>query len=1294
MVSVTFKKTFFPLTTIATIRLFIAPLLVLFLSNVWTTQQVCAQSVLKHSETLEWASNAKEIVIKPDESIRTLYFKNAGYDYYQHFLPVYTKEFPLNYAGDIKVQLKNTEFQTINIADLSLDEINETLKPDIVIRKQLAYDRKRPIAVVDFIPLRKNETTGQIEQLVRFDLEVKIQANTALYEKSGNRSYVQNSVLSQGTFYKFRVQENGIYQIDQSFIDELGISENMPVNNIRIYGYGGLLPELAGGEKYDDLPELPIRVNDNNGNAVFDEGDNIVFYAQGPNQWVWNKEAKRYIHQPNYYSNYSHYFLNYDIGTGKRIVTETPPPGNANLTFSTFDENRIYEKDDTNFIMSGRRWYGEEFHVLLEQDFNFNIPDLELESPISITSRVASRAAQGDNFFRVRVNGQLIHSHTVSKTGFDYDDPFAKADKITSTFTANKEELNVQLKYDKTEPNSRGWLDYIELNAKRKLIFSGGQMMFRNQASVGENMVAGYNIAGNNVEVWEVSKTGDIKKMQNNVSDDNFSFRTTGELLKEFIVFDGSQYLKPEAIGKIESQNLHSLGAVDMIIVSHANFLNEAEQVADFHRERENLDVAVVDVAKIYNEFSSGTPDVTAIRDFVKMFYDRAGDDNSLMPDYLLLFGDASYDFKNIIYKEELNTNFVPAYQSMESIVRVSSYATDDYFAFLDDTDGKNLSDKTAKMDIGVGRFPVKNNTEAQTMIEKLKRYTAPEALGPWRNQLTFIADDEDSNIHLDDAERHTEYIWQDHNVYNVEKLYLDAYEQISTPGGNRYPAVNEAIHNKIFTGSFVMNYVGHGGENGWSHERILNISDFEKWDNLDRLPVFITATCSFSRYDDPKRTSAGEQLLLYDRGGAIALMTTIRVVFASSNEILNREFLEHLFQPVNGKMPAIGEIARRAKNESNTNGINTRKFVLLGDPALTLAFPKYSVKTTNISVDTLKALGKVTIKGEVLNENNDLYSSFNGFVYPVIYDKKQTIETLVNDKGSKKEDFQVRNSIIFKGKASVTNGEFEFSFIVPKDINYEYGFGRISYYADDDLDIDANGYDESIIVGGLAEDIADDGEGPKIELYMNDEKFIFGGTTNNSPMLLAKLKDDSGINTARSGIGHDITGKMDENTKDILILNDYYNTLENSYQEGEIRYPLSELENGRHSIEVKAWDVHNNAGTGYTEFVVAESAEIALQNVLNYPNPFTEQTAFWFEHNMPGQELTVTIQIMSMSGRIVKTIQENIIPEGFRVDDIKWDGLDDYGNKIGRGVYIYKLSVRSPDNKTANHIERLVILK
>jgi hypothetical protein len=765
------------------------------------------------------------------------------------------------------------------------------------------------------------------------------------------------------------------------------------------------------------------------------------------------------------------------------------------------------------------------------------------------------------------------------------------------------------------------------------------------------------------------------------------------------VAFNTNNFPAPKAEGRVGNQDLHQASPADFIIITHSSLLPQALRLAEIHRQKDNLRTVTVSTEQVWNEFAGGNPDPVALRDFVKMYYDKFGNIPADRPRYLLLFGDASYDYKNRI---PANTNLVPGWQNDLPLDPLSTYTSDDFFGFLDDQEDINSGLVSNLLDIGIGRIPARNQMEAKNYVDKLENYLKPESMGPWRNMLTFIADDEDNNLHLNDAEVITATAAASGPVFNQQKIYLDAYRQQSGSGAISYPEVNQLSNNQVYSGTLIWNFNGHGGAWKLAEETILDQQTVDGWSNPFRLPLFITATCDFAPYDNPAIASIGENILLRARTGGIALMTTTRVVFAFSNRVMNNNYLQLALEPdANGVYKTLGEAIQTAKNytyQTFADIANNRKFTLLGDPALRLAFPTLTVNATRINgipvsaPDTLSATEKITVEGEVADLQGNLLGSFNGNAYISVYDKPRTVQTLANDAGSSVAAFRSQTNVLFKGKSTVTGGRFSFTFKVPKDIDNQFGNGKISLYAENGVQ-DGKGAYDGFVVGGSAGITGNDNTGPDIKLFLNDELFVNGGITNQNPVLLVKLADSSGINTAGNGMGHDMTATLDNDPQQFFVLNNFYESDANSYQGGIVRFQLPVLEPGSHSIRVKAWDGLNNSGEAIIEFVVANDEELKITRVLNYPNPFSSNTWFWFEHNKPGQPLRVDLQILTISGRVVKTFREIITTVGTRSAEMNWDGKDSRGDKLGRGVYLYRLKVVAPDGKKKEVIDKLVIL-
>ena len=1117
------------------------------------------------------------------------------------------------------------------------------------------------------------------------------------------RSYKSNSALSSGNWWKISLKDPGIYKVDVNFLAGLGINtSNLSSNSIRLYGNGAaMLPEANNGFKYDDLEENSILMVDG-GDGVFSGSDYFLFFSTGADQWLKDSVNKRFTHKKNLYSDKAFYFLTIG-GTGKRIPTQ-PGSLTPNLLVNSFDERTFHELDTINFLASGKEWYGEEFSNTpghsTSRSFSVNIPNLQTSSSITLISDCVARSLNLSSRFDVSINSQPVHQLNIAPVAGGIYDLMAQQAQAATSIMVSQSNLSITYNYTPGSFNSQGWLNWFEVFGRRNLSMNNvDQLLFRDWNSVGNNN-AEFVVANANstTQAWDVTDPLNPVKMQTNLLGTDLKFVNSTSRLREYVSFNPANFLQPTTVGKINNQDLHGQPAVDYIIITNAALFPQAQRLAQFHQAKNNLRYSIAMIDQVYNEFSSGIPDPTAVRDFVKMFYDRAGSNPSNKPKYVLLFGDGSFDYKDRINN---NTNFVPAYENNNSLDPLNSYTSDDFFGFIDDNEDINSLIIINQLDVGIGRIPSKNVEEAKNYVDKIEAYFARESFGPWRNNQLFIADDEDNNLHMQDAEVLTTTSKATAPVFNIVKAYLDAFRQESGAGGSRYPQANQMINNQVYNGTLIWNYNGHGGSNRLAEEVVIDQDIVNNWNNPNKLPLFITATCDFAPYDNPIVNSLGENILQRKKTGGIALLTTTRPVFSFSNRIINNNYLQFALQPdVNGVYKSLGESIKDAKNYTyQTSGdiVNNRKFALLGDPALTLAYPSLRVRAIKVNnipvsqVDTLSATEKVVIEGEVTDVQGNLLTNFNGTVYPSVFDKPQTINTLANDPTSQVASFQTQTNILYKGKASVVNGKFSFTFKVPKDINYQFGNGKLSLYAEDGI-TDANGLFTNFIIGGTGNNIGGDNEGPVIKGWLNDEKFVNGGVTNENPILIVKLSDSSGINTAGTGIGHDIVATLDNDNRQYFILNDFYEADLNSYQQGSIHFQLPSLKAGPHSLKIKAWDVLNNSSEYILEFNVARDEDLILSHVLNYPNPFTTKTQFWFEHNRPGQDLQVKVEIFTVSGKLIKTVKQTINDAGNRSSGVEWNGLDEYGDKVGRGVYIYKLTVITPDNKRKQQLEKLVV--
>ncbi|MGC6489911.1 MAG: type IX secretion system sortase PorU [Flavobacteriales bacterium] len=1192
--------------------------------------------------------------------------------------------FNFDYVFDDELSDVSLIMSNATYIDCDSVEIQFLQNLDVKVLPELNYvhgiERKKSKIKGSIFPFILNDSTYQ--KLVYCNLEI----DTKTYYKPKSSSLSsENSVLSSGNWYKIAVTESGIHKLSYQNLSDIGLNISaINPKNIRLYGRpGGMLPTENSEPRIDDLEELTIKVVGESDGA-FNTSDYVLFYGQSPHSWDLNSD--HFQRNTHLFEDKTYYFITTDLGQGKRIM-ENGFNENADTIISSFNDFQHHENNDVNFIKSGREWYGDVFDIINQRSYNFNFPNRIGEASLKIVVAARANSPYNSNFtFNTSGNTESLSIAGVNGS-YNYANT-ATYQKDVSPMTDN---INVVLNFESSSSTAKGWLDYILINAERELKMAGSQMQFRSLSSVKPNSISQFVLTNANpsIIVWDVTDPLSPQKVKYELSSNQLSFTAPTQELKEFIAFSNT-FKSVELLGKIQNQNLHSFENLDYVIVSHPNFITEANRLADFHSQN-NLSVQVVTPQQIYNEFSAGSQDVSAIRDFAKMLYE------STHPlKYMLLFGDASYDPKNRLLE---NSNYIVSYQSTNSTNSLYSFVSDDYFALLDE--GESISNNNTSfpfLDIGVGRFPVQTVSEARTVVDKVLNYNAIDALGDWRLRMCFVGDDNDEveTVHSAQAEQLADYISSANPEMNVDKIYLDSYSQETSTGGQRCPQVNDAISNAVNKGMFLVNYTGHGGELGWAHERILEIDDIYSWSNKYKMPLFMTATCEFGRYDDPDRVSAAEHVFLKDEGGAIALLTTSRVVFTNGNLDLNTSFLENLFPMSTDSInPTLGDVLMRTKNNvNNIDNLNHRNFTLLGDPALTLAYPKFEVVLTQVQ-DSAKALGKLTISGEI-HLNGVKSEDFNGFVYPTVFDKRDEFQTLGQDE-SPVLIFDLQKSILFNGKSSIQNGSFSFSFIVPKDISYDFGKGKISLYAVGSSDgvsyVDALGFTDNFIIGGTAENYEDDFIGPSIRLFMNDTNFILGGITNPNPDLLALLQDDNGINTVGNGIGHDMLAILNENSANPIVLNDFFEYDADSYQKGKISYPFTNLDEGKHTLTVKVWDVHNNSSERSTSFRVIKSTSLSIENLINYPNPVDDFTSFYFEHNQSGSELDILLNITDVNGRVVKTITDKLKPDGFRYGPLHWNGQSSQNTKLKSGLYIYTLTAKATDGEIVSKSGRLILI-
>lgn len=1272
--------------------------------------QLSAQnSVFKIKKTLNWSATPDIYNPLGVSQKKFWVFEGSSQHPSNPVLPVINFRFPVSGQGALNPIISGATYEPFD--QITPEEAGLVVSQEIKLVSAIVKDRKNYFGQVQLLPIRQT-ADGRFERLTSFGMTVTYQ-NTGATLTPPPPPNTFNSALQDGLIYKIAVAEDGVYKLDYNFLkDDLKIDvDNINPNQLQLFGNGGgFLPEPVATFREDDLVENHIQIIDG-GDSSFDAGDYILFYGEGPNKWYFNDTYDRYDRPQNPYDTRNYYFLKVNAGDGQRMAEQNSSAAH-DYTVTTFDDFARFEEDKINLLGAlargghgtGKTWYGDQFSPTRERNYNFNFPNAIASAEADVSVHMALRSA-GSSYYNVIAGGETFRSsNAVGVNLNEAETQFARSKNINGKFQGAQDNLTIQISNppDATQINE-AFLDYVQVNVRRNLIMTGNQMDFRD-INVRDYANATYEVQGINAshQLWDITDPLRPRIQKGETSNNTFRFGVNiipSNPIRNFIAFDQQEgLLTAEAVGLVNNQNIHGIRRVDMLIVYHPEFETATQRLADHRRQHSNLEVVTVPIDQIYNEFSCGKQDPTAIRDFVGMLHRR--DDNFK---YLLLFGDGSYDYRNITNSPNLD-NYIPVYETDIHLNPITGFPADDYFALVTEDDGNNLN---GAVDIAVGRVPARDAFSADKYVDKVIFYdTDPKRFRDWRNQLLFVGDDGDSNRHTNQANEIADTTTQRHEFFNIDKILFDAFQRVTTSGGIRFPQANQSLNRNAFRGSLVTNYLGHGGPTGWAQERVLQVEDIESWRNFERLPLIITATCSFAGYDDHTDLPGGEVAVMKPDGGAIALFTTVRAVYSTNNFRLTKGVFDKIFDTSNGAGLPLGEILRLSKNGNGVESTNNRKFTLLGDPAQRLAVPQFNVGTSTINgrsveataiPDTLRALEKVTITGYVYDNNGNVMTDFNGRVYPTIYDKISQLQTF-GQGGNEVKDFELRKNILFKGVATVTNGLFTFEFIVPKDIDYNYGLGKVSYYAEDGTR-DANGFYNGIVIGGTSANAIVDDQGPIVEVFMNSEDFVTGGTTDKDPVLLVNISDDNGINIGGISIGHDLTAVLDDNTQDTYILNDFYTAELDDYSKGTVRFPLFDIEEGLHRINVKAWDTSNNSGEGSTEFLVFNSEESVLKHVLNYPNPFTTNTNFQFEHQLSGQDLQILVQVFTVSGKLVKTIEKDTYADGFRVTDVNWDGKDDYGDRLARGVYLYKIKVKGTNAKdenirTESDFEKLVILK
>jgi hypothetical protein len=1192
-------------------------------------------------------------------------------------LPYWVESFELQ-SGEAVVAIKNEVFEPVNDHSIVLpDSIGSDLKFSTIIGTSAGKSFLR-LSVFPFV-----KRNNQILKLTDFTLSIHENSNL-LKSAQASFPWKSTSLLGSGKWVKIKIKNKGIYKITYDQIKQWGFTSP---EKVCLYGNGGyMLPILNKNLKADDLLAYPIWNGKDNANK-----DCMFFYTSGNIQLSYDLATGILSHQQNYYSTETYFYLS-DQGTPLVIDKAAELSGNAGRTVFSYPNYIFHENELNNLISSGSHWFGEQLKMGVAQTINVSLDSPDLTNPASFSVSVAGKSSEPSSM-DIYVNGKALDNLLFTLIGPN-DSDFAREKVSNFTTPISGKNIPVKLTYNASNNLSDAWLDYISVNYQSLLSMNSDVIYFRGRGAEGATQISEFVLTGgvSGTKILNVTDLQNVVETPTTFVDALLKFKSNSALMNEYVAFNPTGTIPtPDLVGDIPNQNLHASEPAEMIIVTNSLFLSLADSLANFHLKTDQMSVQVVTPDVIYNEFSGGLPDPAGLRNYFRMCYDRGKQSGKNTLKYVLLMGDGSYDNRNILGNK---LNLLPTYQSENSLSPAESFVTDDFFVFLDENEGGT----SGIIDLGIGRIPANTLKDAQAVVDKIKSYRKKETMGNWRNMVTFIADDGNiadgyTNIHMQQAEDLAAYVNKNFPAFFTDKIYFDAYKKIKSAGDGKYPDVTAAINSQVKRGTLIMNYTGHANERNLADEAVLDIGIIDSWSNTNQLPIFVTATCEYSRFDS-NETSAGEHILFNPIGGGIGLFSTTRLVYSGANFVLNSKFFENIFKKdQQGNNLRLGDVMRMAKAAANT-GNNQLNFTLLADPAVRLANPGFQVKTSSIdgknistTMDTIKSLSVVTVKGFITDNNGVKLTSFNGNLIPTVYDKAVKAKTLGNV-GQDPMAYTVQNNIIYRGLASVKNGEFEFSFFVPKDISFKSDKGKILYYAYNET-IDAQGYFDGFYVGGSSNTVISDSQGPAIDLFLNSNSFQDGGQVSASSVLIANITDNTGINTAGTGIGHDITAVLDGNYSNIMVLNDYFQFSMDKYTEGTIVFPLTKLAEGDHTLTVKVWDVLNNSTEKEIHFVVKN--DFRIESVKCYPNPMQEQTTFVFTHNQPGETFDVTLEIFQTSGARVDMLQTRLGSQGTESAPLLWTPSERM-IKMNQGVYIYRLSVTTvPDGKVSSGSGRLV---
>ncbi len=1125
---------------------------------------------------------------------------------------------------------------------------------------------------------------------------------------------VQNSVLASGDWYKIEIKDNnegnseGIYKISKSFLDGAGINlTGIDPRTIKMYGNGGdLLGERMAMPRPNDLMENAVYIEGEN-DGVFNNEDYILFYGRSINNWSYDSVANTYNHLVNYYSRSNYYWICFNTpNNGKRMVLTQSETGNPSVVPTSFTEKIFTEPDEANLISEGNLWLSFGKRPGQSFEWNTTLTGLENGSDIFYRVKLAQRVlCYNSGYFQVKDDYSTMSEFPFPLNcvvaGFnDWIHTTARSFTVNQSQKTNGEQVKLRSTFYATNAEAESYLDWYEILYKRRLNSAANDFMRFNSPDT--SAVVEYNVSSfsnNSVRVFDATSFSDVKLIQPiAVLSSNVRFRRTevNNNLSRYFVVGQNGFKTPTSISsRVSNQNLHGISdGSSFIIITHKDFISAAERLKNKRElggtgNPDYLKTLIVTTDQIYNEFSGGVLDAVALRDFIKYAFENW----STRPVYICLLGDGGFDYKNI---KTQGGNYVPPWELTDpQIHQVFGLTSDDFFVNV--VDGQNLIDKP---DLAIGRIPANSLVDANSYIDKIVAYENGENNGYWKNRMLFVADDSKTTEagceyipHLEDTERLAE-LFSPPYIDKI-KAYLATYPTIITPQGRRKPQVNADIAKYWSEGVLNIHYTGHGSPDVWAHEYVLEKDNILSLiNNINRYTFVSIASCDMSKFDNPLNVSGGELFMMANRKGAIGTFGASRPVYAGPNAVLMVALFSNLYLPRDTLLlqKRFGAAVFNTKNQM-TYTDNEAKYILLCDPTIRVQIPRFRSHIDSISGlvgDTMKALSRIKIYGSVLKADSSLWNDYNGRLVLKVYDVDRNVSITEDCSPDPPivKNFKLNGGIIYSGSKTVQNGKWTAEFIVPRDISYQNGAGRlVNYFYNNQYD--GAGINRNFIVGGINPNAALDSVGPKISMFINTRNFRTGDVVNENFKFIADLFDESGINTTGT-LGHKLEGVLDGNENNKYDFTNYYNS-DTTYKSGTLEYDFSGLTVGRHSLKLKVWDTYNNSSEGTIEFDVVTTGTLQVTNIYNYPNPFSSNTSFTFQHNYPA-DINVKIKVYTVAGRLIKEINKPNIADKFVVID--WDGKDQDGETLGNGVYIYKIVVESVDGLSVTNTGKLAVLK